>query len=335
MSVSEKTYEMLWDCKYCGQRKNLGLSHRHCPNCGAPQDPAARYYPSDAEKIAVQDHPYFGADVLCPACRAPNSRNAKCCVQCGSPLANAVDVRLQQDQVVGAPPGPPAGAAPAAVGKRRSPLVIVLPILGVLALVGVGIFFLLRTRAGSFTVVDKTWERTIDVEQLSMAHGSAWCDSLPSGARALSRHREQRSTKQIPDGQTCVTRRKDQGNGTFKEVQECTPKFRDEPVMDDRCDYEAQVWTVERTASSKGGANEAPSWPPTNVTGVGCSSLGCEREGKRVETYHVKLREPTSGEESTCDFEPARWQGFAVGSRYDGRIGAMTGHIDCSSLVGK
>ncbi len=46
MSVSEKTYEMLWDCKYCGQRKNLGLSHRHCPNCGAPQDPAARYYPT-------------------------------------------------------------------------------------------------------------------------------------------------------------------------------------------------------------------------------------------------------------------------------------------------
>jgi hypothetical protein len=316
----EKTYEMLWDCKYCSQRKNLGLTHRCCPACGAPQDPAARYFPSDAEKVAVQDHPYAGADVICPACKAAIGRACKCCSQCGSPLTSAAQVRL-----VGEP-------MPAAPMKKMKMGWIVLPLLGIVAVLAVGLFLLLRTRAGSFVVADKTWERSIDVEQLSMDHGSTWCDSLPSGAHALDRHREQRSTKQIPDGQNCVTTRKDQGNGTFKEVQECTPKYKSEPVMDDKCDYEAETWRTERTAKAHGSATDAPSWPSTSITRAGCTSLGCEREGHRSETYDVLVTEPKSGEKTTCTFDSSKWGGFSVGASYDGKIGAVTGHIECDSL---
>ena len=46
--MSEKVYE-LWACRYCGSRKLLGKSHRHCPSCGAPQQNAPRYFPADAE----------------------------------------------------------------------------------------------------------------------------------------------------------------------------------------------------------------------------------------------------------------------------------------------
>jgi len=35
---SEKTYEMLWDCRYCGTKKLLGKTHRHCLECGGAKD---------------------------------------------------------------------------------------------------------------------------------------------------------------------------------------------------------------------------------------------------------------------------------------------------------
>ena len=347
MNTSEKTYEMLWDCKFCGQKKNLGLTHRFCPGCGAPQDPAARYFPSDAEKIAVQDHPFFGADVACPACKAANSKNAKCCTQCGSPLDRAASVRTRQDQVgtafagesvadarrdFGAPGMPQAMPAPPAPKRGFSPLFVVIPVV-VLGVVAVGLFLLLRTRAGAFSVTAKTWDRAVDVEQLAIDRGSSWCDSLPAGARTLGRHSEQRSTRQVPDGETCVTRRKDQGNGTFKEIKECTPKTKSEPVLDDKCDYEANAWKVERTAKAHGTASDPPAWPSTNLGRAGCASLGCEREGKRTESYALTLTEPKTGEASSCTLDAAKWAGFSVGGRCEGKIGAITGHIDCDSLV--
>lgn len=325
-SGADDTYEMLWDCKYCSQKKNLGLTHRCCPSCGSPQDPAARYFPSDAEKVAVKDHPFYGADVHCPACKAANSRNAKCCGQCGSPLDKAAAVQLKIDQPPPAPPPPPK--------KGMSPLLIVVPIVVVLLIVG-GLFMLFRKRDGAFVVKDKAWDRTTEVEKRVLDHGSNWCDSLPAGARTLGRHREQRSTKQVPDGQTCVTKRKDQGNGTFKEVQECTPKTKSEPVMDDKCDYEAEIWKVDRTAKAHGGASDAPTWPQANLTRAGCTSLGCEREGARNETYSVTLDEPKSGEESTCTLDAAKWSGIVKGGSYSGKIGVVTGHVDCDSLVAR
>lgn len=97
----DPVYEMLWDCKFCGQKKLLGLTHRFCAGCGAPQDPAARYFPPDDEKVAVLDHPFVGADLACPACKQPMSRAAKCCTHCGSPIdrgpaaASAASVRAR------------------------------------------------------------------------------------------------------------------------------------------------------------------------------------------------------------------------------------------------
>ncbi len=103
----EPVYEMLWDCKFCGQKKLLGLTHRFCAGCGGPQDPTARYFPPENEKVAVLDHPFVGADVACPACRQPMSRAAKCCTHCGSPIDKGVEVARRADVVVGPGGGPP------------------------------------------------------------------------------------------------------------------------------------------------------------------------------------------------------------------------------------
>ena len=84
-----KVYEMQWDCKFCGTKKLLGKTHRFCPNCGAQQDPTWRYFPSDSEKVAVQDHVYVGADIICKACQSLNSGKAEFCGNCGAPLSDA------------------------------------------------------------------------------------------------------------------------------------------------------------------------------------------------------------------------------------------------------
>ena len=62
-----KTYEMMWDCEYCGAAKLLGKSHRHCPLCGAAQNADKRYFPPEEEKVAVEDHQFVGADWGCPS----------------------------------------------------------------------------------------------------------------------------------------------------------------------------------------------------------------------------------------------------------------------------
>src|SRR3954463_12995645 len=86
---NSKTYEMQWDCKFCGTKKLLGKTHRFCPNCGAQQDPTWRYFPADSEKVAIQDHIYVGADTICKACQTLNSGKAEFCGNCGAPLSDA------------------------------------------------------------------------------------------------------------------------------------------------------------------------------------------------------------------------------------------------------
>ena len=33
-----------------------------------------------------------------------------------------------------------------------------------------------------------------------------------------------------------------------------------------------------------------------------------------------------------CKFDQAKWQSFAVGSRWQGEVGVLVGNLDCSSL---
>lgn len=124
MSTGSKTYEMLWDCRFCGTSGLLGLTHRFCPSCGAPQDPETRYFPDDDHKVAVEDHVYAGADRRCPACTTPNSAKSEFCGSRGGPLTDAAAVKAQQDQVRdldgGRADAPWRGDAPGLL-KRRAP----------------------------------------------------------------------------------------------------------------------------------------------------------------------------------------------------------------------
>lgn len=354
------TYQMLWDCPACGTAKLLGLTHRHCPGCGSPQDPTARYFPSDEEKIAVEDHPLAGRDLQCPACDTPNASTASCCGNCGSPLADAKQVEVRDDIVLGqgealagetgadakavqrerqaAKHAALSGQAPKTKAKPKAKSKKLWWILGgvVVAVIIAAIALFSLKKQVEIEATDHTWARTIAIEQYGEVSESAWCDRMPAQARRTSRKSEVKSTEKVKDGETCKTRNKDMGNGTFKQVKECTPTYRSEKVYADKCYYRIDKWHVDRTLRSNGAGREpAPSWPKVKLTKTGTGNCKrCEREGSRGETYTVTFT-MTDGDPDDCDFGFDKWQSIATGDTFTAEAGRMTGNLDCDSLVAK
>lgn len=347
-----KTYEMLWDCKYCGTKKLLGKTHRFCPNCGAAQDPDARYFPADDEKVAVEDHVFVGADKICPACDTLNSGNAEFCQQCGAPLTDAARAKtLADDQVIHEGSGEQflssgsrdlakeafdaemqrVGVQPTP-GQRGGRNWLVYAIVGVIALVIIGVLVTIFWRQDeSAYVVGHSWEREIHIEEFTAVSDSAWCDAMPMGAYRVTRREEQRSSRQVQDGEECSMRRVDQGDGTFREQRECRPVYRSEPVYDDRCYFTIDRWVPSREVVANGQSlTDGPYWPQMQLR-EGGECLGCEREAGQTERYVVELR---AGDKTyTCAVDERQWQSMAVESAWTFSVGVISGQPDCDSLA--
>ncbi len=180
-------YEMLWDCKFCGQKKLLGLTHRHCPNCGAQQDANARYFPPDAERVAVQDHRFVGADIVCRYCSAASSRAAHHCGNCGAPLVEGQSVQPlgEQSHALASPRQP-------SISPKRHfgvGLWVALKVLrGVLCLCGGGVLSSLTfwKKEAAFSVVRDEWSRTVNVETFGTV-GDSICVVRPAACRCYGR----------------------------------------------------------------------------------------------------------------------------------------------------
>jgi predicted nucleic acid-binding Zn ribbon protein len=341
-------YEMLWDCRFCGTKKLLGLTHRHCPSCGAPQNAEERYFPTDAEKVPAKEHEYYGADVRCTHCTVANSSHSKHCAGCGAPLERATEVARRADQVaetsttfVEDKPEEArrerfAATAPAepqkAPGKTRTVVGYGCLVIAILAVIGVGL--LLWKRPGGLVVVGHSWKRVVEVERYGPTSESSWCDQTPSEARRITRRREVRSHDKVRDGEDCHTRRVDRGNGTFAEQEECTPRYRDEPVYADKCYYTVDKWAKARSESAEGRSlSDAPRWPEPSLARAGICD-GCERQGARIETYTVVFKDEAS-HEHPCEFDQQRWGSLADGSRWTGAMRVVGGGLDCGSVAAR
>lgn len=313
-------FEMFWDCAYCEAKALLGRSNRFCPSCGAPQDPSRRYFPPPGKEIAANSS-YEGADKLCPACHTPMGAKASHCRNCGSPLEGAKQVARVGESL----------PQPKAPGARRFPIWAWALVLGLLALITVGPLAIFWKKEISVRVASHSWEREIEIEQLAAVSESAWCDSMPSGAYSISRHREQRGTRQVPDGEECTLRDIDRGDGTFERRQECKPKYRNEPVYADRCEFRIDRWRTLRTERAQGrGLTPEPSWPRVALLRPG-NCLGCEREGARKESYSIEF-DGTDGRKHRCELPQSRWRAIADGAERKLKIGALTGRLDCDAL---
>jgi hypothetical protein len=340
MSQSDQgTYQMLWDCEFCGTKGLLGLDHRHCPACGSAQDEERRYFPTDENKVTVQDHVYHGADKDCPACSTPNAAIAKHCVNCGSPMDDAAQVRLQQEQ-----PEPEPEQRRRKRRRRERTTDDDEPIakksgFGVAALIGCfGLILVIVVLVAVFwkkpvaiEVAGHTWERSIQVEQFGRKKDAAWCDQMPGDAYSITRKEEVRSHDEVPDGQTCTTKRRDNGDGSYTEYQDCKPKTKRVPVYDYKCKFTVDRWQPSRKPTADGDLSGARTWPAVTLSKTG-QCMGCEREGARSQSYTVRYKS-AAGDYFNCDWPEAKWAATAVGSRWTGKVGVMTKAMDCGSLA--
>lgn len=331
VSSVEGVYEMWWDCGHCEATGLLGKAQRYCPRCGAPQDASKRYFPPAGQETPAGAE-YLGADVTCPACGSPNGARAAHCGHCGSPLASADEVARAADRSSAAPrTAAPASATPAATPQRRRlwPYVLGLVAVASCGVCGAALFW---TREVPMTVTAHTWSRELDVERLEAVREDAWCDALPAGAHAVTRSRQQRSTKRVANGEECSTRDVDRGDGTFERRRECRPTYRDEPVYDDRCTFTVERWRTQRSEVAKGrGLTPLPHWPEARLGHAGCATLGCERAGSRRERYDLELQGP-DGKPYRCTVPQERWLRVADGTKRALPVGVLTGHPECAGL---
>lgn len=323
------TYEMLWDCEACGTKGLLGKSHRHCPACGSPQDAERRYFPAPGTETAVANHQYDGADKTCPACSTPMGARASNCANCGSALDGAAEVARRPDRSDGDFPSEQRRVAATPAARRGRGCAIAVAAV-VVATIVFGAVALLWKRDVQVTVAAVRWERAIDVERLDPVRESAWCDSTPRDAYSVSRSREVRDHRKIPDGEECRTKSVDQGDGTFKRVEECRPKYRSEPIYDDKCSYLVDRWRVQRTDTARGDRAQPQQWPSVPLARPG-ACRGCEREGARRERLLVDLT-GVDAAAYTCDVAAPLWARLAPGARVPMKVRVVGGGADCSSL---
>jgi hypothetical protein len=334
----EKAYQMLWDCRFCGTPKLLGIDHRHCPNCGAKQDPDWRYFPSESDKVLIDspNYEYAGVDKICPFCQQPNSAAANFCKECGGDLS-AAKVASVKDHVV-------TGSATHtgqredlvaknfqmqqnATKKKGGGVPRILIVIVALALLGIGGFIFLSrsTFDAKVMVSDIQWERVIQVEQYRTFSGTDWRNEVPGGAYSLSCRPEQRAyTRTIQE--QCGTVKQDRGDGSFVEK----PKYCDKKVTDykteDKCSYKVDKWVDTDLLKTTGGPNDPLAWPnftPSTTSTV----LGAERERYREQNLLVIFTDTdksANGKQYTYETEDEnKWRQFKVEQVYSVKINRL------------
>lgn len=354
--MSEKTYEMLWDCQYCGATKLLGKTHRFCPNCGAAQDPRSRYYPSEEDKVAVEDHTFVGVDVTCSVCNTLNSGDSHFCQNCGASLEESGEAVTKLESQTANAMGQfeemgsrdivkeefnaemqRIGAAPKAKGLAQQAMnwrVIAFLVAAIVICGGIA-FFLLRTEAQTVVVTGHSWERTVTLEEYVPFTARSWRDSPPSGynidLRPGSCTREQRGTRQVQDGETCNMVRSDNGDGTFSERRVCSPRYRSEPVYDDMCTWEGERYEVVDSYTTSGN-NLQPFYQSLNVECEGVQRIGCEQQifdGR----YIIHLAATDESATYDCAVSEGEWATIADGDNFTMQVRVMDNSAgDCGSL---
>lgn len=310
----EKYYEMLWNCESCGTKGLFAQSQKHCPLCGAAQNPEKRYFPEEGQEVEVQGHQYVGADWHCPYCQSPNGAAAQFCGACGGHRDGSKEVKEVLDPAANvkepepqAPAGPPASSGGG--GWIKIIVVLLVIVLGVLMA-----RFLWKSDE-TFKVTALNWSREIDIEQYTAVEEAKWCKELPSGAHSIRRTQEEKGKKKVPDGETCKEVKIDKRDGTFTKKRECTPKYKEIPEMADKCHYRINTWKVVRTDKAQGSKGTEPKWPAPRVSVVSsffANTIGNERLGNRREGFSAQLQS-SKGESLSCSIKPEVWSDLKVG----------------------
>lgn len=300
-------FEMLWNCGSCGTAGLLGVTHRHCPNCGCPQNPKSRYFPEPGQEVATKNHIFVGRDRVCKACDTAGSANIKYCGSCGCPTDGNQEVELVKDGSSSLQKPQPSLADQSFYQTRQGKEQRRRPVAGGRSLnkkvgIGVGAAILLAISSVFITfgkeviVTEHSWKRSVAVEEFREVGENSECSSVPSGGRVTRRYADQRS-REVPNGQdcrqSCSNVRSDNGDGSFSSSNQCrticTNKYRTEYYTVNMCNYNIGRWKITRTERTSGHLVPNPHWPKISLA-TSKSQFGMERLGKKTELYELALK---------------------------------------------
>ena len=285
-------YEMVWDCKFCGAQKVIGAhaigivrivgrsrmekraTFRRTPS-------ASRCRTTDMSGRTscvgiVELRPAIARGVAAIAARrwekGRASRSARTrCTRRTRPMPDKLVAELARERSGVAAPAAPTPKKTLSAGLDRAARARRVVLCGGL---GFAFAFFGRNKCAFTRQRPTSGSAPIAIETLNppVALDSAWCDACCLRGRPWTRrHREERVKKQVSGRRkTCSKRKVDNGDGTFHEKQECTPKFKDEPVYDDKCDYRVNPLAY-RTGGHRSGQLRlrSVSWPASNVARPG------------------------------------------------------------------
>ncbi len=314
-----------WDCPYCNS-KGIRGDKRECPNCGRPRGETTKFYMKnntdyvDEENIGkFSDKP----DWMCRYCKCYNPSTVSKCIGCGAEKEEKAEdyFSLQNDKAektdinssqisIDTNCTPSAQSINSAVKSRhfritKSQILIGTAIFATLAVIGM-IFYLLIPKPAVLDIRSYSWERVINIEESYISSESDWY--LPADGdlrytrqefketRQVIDHYETKSrqvSKQVPDGYDISYSYKDNGNGSFDEIEHRTPKYktvyeteyydepvyRSEPVYATKYYYDITRWRVcDKCVTS--GNDRNPYWGIPQIDTN-------ERKGSSYENYYV------------------------------------------------
>ena len=181
------------------------------------------------------------------------------------------------------------------------------------------------------TVKERTWQRIVPIETYKMVEVGDWRDQVPAGAKIQSCSQLERSSNQVPDGQSCNMERRDRGDGSYNEVEVCSQRYRSEPVYDTYCNYLTPAWVTTDTRKLSGNGKTIPEWPQVFLTSEG-TCLGCERLGERKQVYEV-IFQGDDEDTHSCEVTGQRWTAYREGSTWRAEMRVLTDGLLCDTLV--
>jgi len=336
--MTGKIIEGLWNCPYCGADKISGLK-KYCPDCGHPQSKDTVFYVGEEKHYLTEEELSARSgqpDWMCEYCTSLNNAKFKFCKNCGAERTeeNKDYHELRQEETTLEQEGEVSEDTPKVKalsdlplkskkqtdGKRLKKLII--PILCAIAVIG-GLVALAAPRSHEAIVNEKTWERSIEIEEYRTVEESCW-DNVPSGGRLLDTKDEIRSyatvishyetktreiSEQVFDGYDVEYYYEDNGDGTFTEHSREVPRYHTEyytetyeepvyvsvPVYDTKYYYEIERWVHDRTEESSG-VNVEPYWPDYTLEDD-------EREGTQKSEYTIEFYVEKKGKsyDYSCD----------------------------------
>jgi hypothetical protein len=312
--MNEK-YEGRWLCPYCGA-ENLGR-FEECNGygsngCGAGRPKSVRFYlPEDSPVVTDPDQiadAESGADWHCSHCDsgnkgAVNGLKVLSCVHCGNARDGSDHTHETKTYAAGAVPRsdaetraprpnrrpdsrPRASSSDASDTPSRGSLAAVVGVFTFLAMAAFAAWYFLASNVEArLTITDKSWERVVLIEQMTVKQDEGW--TVPIGARALDSEKRHYDTidevigheTKHRDGQEWTGeyrtydcgKRKDLGNGYF-ENDPCKEKImrdvkipyevpitRPKKIYKPWYTFEYDDWNVVKRHATSGGDTQ-PHW---------------------------------------------------------------------------